>query len=154
MELDKEVHIKQVLKRFPPGDRWTPVGAEEPVFSSLTEVFDIGAAYDTSNGRFTPNVAGIYWVKTCIIWSTTSSSTNNAHYTVNVRKNGTTQIRDIIHIDKQDWWSSECSGLVQLNGSSDYIDVTVWHNRGGDESIEGDNVNKTHFQAYWVRALT
>ena len=119
-----------------------------------TEVFDIGAAYDTSNGRFTPNVAGIYWVKTCIIWSTTSSSTNNAHYTVNVRKNGTTQIRDIIHIDKQDWWSSECSGLVQLNGSSDYIDVTVWHNRGGDESIEGDNVNKTHFQAYWVRALT
>ena len=37
MELDKEIHIKQVLKRFPPGDRWTPVGAEEPVLSSLTE---------------------------------------------------------------------------------------------------------------------
>ena len=37
MELDKEVHIKQVLKRFPPGDRWTPVKSEEPVFSSLTE---------------------------------------------------------------------------------------------------------------------
>ena len=37
MELDKEVHLKQVLKRFPPGDRWTPVGADEPIFSSLTE---------------------------------------------------------------------------------------------------------------------
>ena len=37
MELDKEVHIKQVLKRFPPGDRWTPVNSEEPIFSSLTE---------------------------------------------------------------------------------------------------------------------
>ena len=37
MSLDKEVHIKQVLKRFPPGDRWTPVNSEEPVFSSLTE---------------------------------------------------------------------------------------------------------------------
>ena len=34
---DKEIHVKQVLKRFPPGDRWTPVEAEEPVFSSLTE---------------------------------------------------------------------------------------------------------------------
>ena len=34
---DKEVHVQQVLKRFPPGDRWTPAGAEEPVFSSLTE---------------------------------------------------------------------------------------------------------------------
>ena len=37
MALDKEVHIKQVLERFPPGDRWTPVGSEEPIFSSLTE---------------------------------------------------------------------------------------------------------------------
>ena len=37
MALDKEIHLKQVLKRFPPGDRWTPVESEEPVFSSLTE---------------------------------------------------------------------------------------------------------------------
>ena len=34
---DKEIHVQQVLKRFPPGDRWTPVDSEEPVFSSLTE---------------------------------------------------------------------------------------------------------------------
>ena len=34
---DKEVHVKQVLKRFPPGDRWTPVDSEDPIFSSLTE---------------------------------------------------------------------------------------------------------------------
>ena len=37
MALDKEVHIRQVLKRFTPGDRWTPVESEEPIFSSLTE---------------------------------------------------------------------------------------------------------------------
>ena len=34
-ELD--VQLKQVLKRFPPGDRWTPVDAEQPILSSLTE---------------------------------------------------------------------------------------------------------------------
>ena len=34
-ELD--VQLKQVLRRFPPGDRWTPVNAEQPIFSSLTE---------------------------------------------------------------------------------------------------------------------
>jgi len=34
---DKEVHVKQVLKRFPPGDRWTPADADDPIFSSLTE---------------------------------------------------------------------------------------------------------------------
>ena len=37
MALDKEINLQQVLKRFPPGDRWTPVDAEEPIFSSLTE---------------------------------------------------------------------------------------------------------------------
>ena len=34
---EKDINLKQVLKRFPPGDRWTPADAEEPIFSSLTE---------------------------------------------------------------------------------------------------------------------
>ena len=34
---EKDIKLKQVLKRFPPGDRWTPVDAEQPIFSSLTE---------------------------------------------------------------------------------------------------------------------
>jgi len=37
MDLDKEINLKPVLKRFPPGDRWTPVESDEPIFSSLTE---------------------------------------------------------------------------------------------------------------------
>ena len=34
---EKDIILKQVLKRFPPGDRWTPVNTDQPVFSSLTE---------------------------------------------------------------------------------------------------------------------
>ena len=34
---EKDIQLKQVLKRFPPGDRWTPIYKEQPVFSSLTE---------------------------------------------------------------------------------------------------------------------
>ena len=34
---EKDIKLKQVLKRFPPGDRWTPTNAEVPVFASLTE---------------------------------------------------------------------------------------------------------------------
>ena len=34
---EKDINLKQVLKRFPPGDRWTPAAAEQPVFSNLTE---------------------------------------------------------------------------------------------------------------------
>ena len=34
---EKDIQLKQVLKRFPPGDRWTPADKEEPVFANLTE---------------------------------------------------------------------------------------------------------------------
>ena len=34
---EKDITLKPVLERFPPGDRWTPVGAEQPLLSSLTE---------------------------------------------------------------------------------------------------------------------
>ena len=34
---EKDVNLKQVLKRFPPGDRWTPADRDEPVFANLTE---------------------------------------------------------------------------------------------------------------------
>ena len=34
---EKDIKLKQVLKRFPPGDRWTPADADQPIFSNLTE---------------------------------------------------------------------------------------------------------------------
>ena len=34
---EKDINLKQVLKRFPPGDRWTPISADQPIFSNLTE---------------------------------------------------------------------------------------------------------------------
>jgi hypothetical protein len=34
---EKDITLKPVLKRFPPGDRWTPIGEDQPMLSSLTE---------------------------------------------------------------------------------------------------------------------
>ena len=34
---EKDINLKQVLKRFPQGDRWTPISADQPIFSNLTE---------------------------------------------------------------------------------------------------------------------
>ena len=34
---EKDIKLKQVLRRFPPGDRWTPFDADQPVFANLTE---------------------------------------------------------------------------------------------------------------------
>ena len=32
---EKDINLKQVLKRFPPGDKWTPSDADQPIFSNL-----------------------------------------------------------------------------------------------------------------------
>ena len=34
---EKDVNLKQVLKRFHPGDRWTPADADQQVFANLTK---------------------------------------------------------------------------------------------------------------------
>ena len=34
---EKDIQLKPVLKRFPPGDRWTPINAAQPIFANLTE---------------------------------------------------------------------------------------------------------------------
>ena len=34
---EKDIILKPVLKRLPPGDRWTPSNADQPIFSNLTE---------------------------------------------------------------------------------------------------------------------
>ena len=34
---EKDIKLKVVLKRFPPGDRWTPANEDQPIFSNLTE---------------------------------------------------------------------------------------------------------------------
>lgn len=33
----KDIILKPVLKRLPPGDRWTPLDNDQPILSSLTE---------------------------------------------------------------------------------------------------------------------
>jgi len=33
---EKDIKLKLVLKRFPPGDRWTPVDDKNTIFESLT----------------------------------------------------------------------------------------------------------------------
>ena len=34
---EKDIILKAVLKRLPPGDRWTPLDKDQPILSSLTE---------------------------------------------------------------------------------------------------------------------
>ena len=118
-----------------------------------TESFDTDSAYDTSNYRFTPQTAGKYYVYAAINHNP-SSSTNVQQAGILIRKNGsgitenffscgTNQIDSVVVVG---------SIIVDLNGSSDYVDVAGSQAiSSGTNRFTGDSTqSRTYFGAYKI----
>ena len=116
-----------------------------------TEDFDIGGNYDTSNGRFTAPVTGIYWFAFNMITATnTSGGTPTSGDSVAVRfiKNGSdiagTLGYSMINANFQINLNSV--HIFQLS-ASDYIQVNV---SSEFAYSDGTAVNDPSFQGYLV----
>ncbi len=112
------------------------------------ETFDTDNCFNTSNYRFTPNLAGYYHVNATVVWNPTNNIGSGWDAISILRKSGSEISRCAIFLDAQDWLTNVNADLVYLNGSSDYLDVYVWHNRGGNEYL---TQTRTNFSAHWVR---
>ena len=107
-----------------------------------TETFDTDSCYDTSNYRFTPNVAGKYSFSYCA-----NLKNNNGVYYMqaDLRKNGSNVSSSrgpVFENSSSSDQSLEMVPLVQtiimdMNGSSDYIDVTAYFYNNGNGVIDG-----------------
>ena len=109
-----------------------------------TEFWDIGSCYDTSNYRFTPNVAGKY-----LFYGTAKIGLADGDYLNNlVQKNGSTQITRNQEQTSSgvDAISTFC-GVGEANGSSDYFEWFVGHNYGSDRTFSSES-NLTFWGAY------
>ena len=95
-----------------------------------TEDFDIGGNYDTSNGRFTAPVAGVYWICFSALSAGDSSgsslSATNAIW-IHLHKNGTEIPGTVGHayIASGNHQESIHSPNVLSLSASDYITVVV-----------------------------
>ena len=91
-----------------------------------SETFDTSNAFDSStNYRFTPQVAGKYYLFSNI-YLANGSNANNTTYTPKIFKNGSKVIET--HIDHRTagigyQQSVPVAGLVEANGSSDYFEI-------------------------------
>lgn len=107
------------------------------------ESWDTDSCYDsTTNYRFTPTKAGYYAVNVAYI----SLGTNSGH--VGFYKNGTS------YIAPGQWgygtyWAAHVSGLVYLNGTTDYIEAYTWQNSSGTVQA---GVTDSYFDAVWIRS--
>jgi len=118
-----------------------------------TEVFDTAGNYDnSSNYRFTPTTAGKYYVYGLIKFE--SDSAKRIEYCqFSIYKNGS-QYRQVVPVysaDNVSWQSTGViSSTIDLNGSSDYVELYVRINvfSGSPNYIGGDNT--TTFGAYKI----
>ena len=115
-----------------------------------TEYFDTDSCYDTSNYRFTPNVAGIYLINCSI-----QMASQTGVISLDIRLNGARYCNSALNQDGSGLQTVDSSVLVSLNGSSDYIDTTVYNNSGSDKNTVASPSNNrvSHFSGCYMRGL-
>jgi len=122
-----------------------------------TEVFDTDSCYDnTTNYRFTPNVAGKYLVN-CYTAPNTGTNTDILRHYQAIYKNGS-QVQ-LQNLDTRDGGgfrvlSISSSYIISMNGSSDYIEIFAFadSNSGNNASIAGGSTEHSFFSAYRIGA--
>lgn len=108
-----------------------PTGAGTPTgFAAYgTPQFDPTGAFNTSTGRFTPQVAGWYQVNAAVDYLATAMTAS--YVSVLLRKNGVAHSVGVIGAASASVRVS-VPDLVYLNGTTDYVDVAAAHNAAGD----------------------
>lgn len=101
------------------------------------EILDSNNAFDSStNYRFTPQVSGQYYFCMHTRLNTDTDTENNYHA---IRKNGSDIVQSYF---KQVYYNGvECSTIVSLNGSSDYIEFFIYQASGGSKDLDSNNQN-------------
>ena len=120
-----------------------------------TEVYDTNSDYDNStNHRFTPSVAGKYFVYAALRAGNTNGSAGNMNQMRTwIYKNGSAYRVSATNFDTGDVHNATetTSTVVDMNGTSDYVEVYVqaYVNTGTVYLIGGSNITNL-FGAYRI----
>jgi len=114
------------------------------------EYFDTDDCYNTSNYRFTPNVAGIY-----LINSSVQIASMNGIISLDIRLNGARYANMAINIGNNGLQTVTNSVLVSMNGSTDYVDIGIFQNTGSNKDTVASPSNNlvNHFSGCYMRGL-
>jgi len=117
-----------------------------------TEVFDTDSCYDTSTYRFTPNVAGKYFCYGFLRFGRTNSNTTGGAQ-IMLYKNGSNGAQVELYANGTfNLMGSHISTIFEMNGTSDYLELYVYHDvTSGTPKIDTGS-NKNHFGAYRIGA--
>jgi len=106
--------------------------------------FDTNSNYSTANSRFTPTVAGYYQVTARI-----RPNATNGEAEIGIYKNGSAWFHGSnINVNSGNQWGTIVTGLLYMNGSSDYLETYLYVTNACTVSTSRQN---TYFQAVWIR---
>ena len=113
------------------------------------ELYDSGSCFDTGTYKFTPNVAGKYWIQATIRMGTGTDADNCQ---IEIFKNTTTFSR--VNGSNRNYSSIESSAIIDMNGSSDYIQAKIYQDTGGAANIQynSDSTYQTFLQGFFIGA--
>tara|TARA_B100000575_G_C23061376_1_gene611053 strand:+ start:245 stop:817 length:573 start_codon:yes stop_codon:yes gene_type:complete len=112
------------------------------------EVYDSGSCYNTSNGRFTPNVAGYY-----LIYANPEIYAPSAYsnFVGRLLLNGSTQLARCSHNNSGGGdvvQNNFVQAIQYFNGSSDYVTVNVYVDVPSNTPVLVSSDGKNYFGGY------
>ena len=120
-----------------------------------TKVFDTDNAYDnTTNYRFTPQVAGKYFVYASVSGFANSTSSIVHNYAI-IYKNGSVVKFGLLDFRNSNAYhvNTNVSGIIDMNGSTDYLEIYgALDVVSGTPEFDGNSDGRTSFGAYRIGA--
>jgi len=118
-----------------------------------SETYDSGSVYDnSSNYRFTPGVAGKYFIYGAVLMSS-GATANLREAEVYIKKNGTTIGKTSFnHVDQYSQSSTPMLNIVDVANTTDYYELYGQMNtQSGNWKAVGDSTQqRTYFGAYRI----
>ena len=114
------------------------------------EQFDIGGYYDSStNYRYTPQVAGKYMITARVYITYGSAATENIR--IAIYKNGAVYtLYNDYGGSTQSYGSVQIVSLIDMNGSSDYLEIYVRQNTSSDAVYYANQNQGGEFSGFLV----
>ena len=107
-----------------------------------TTTLDTNSSWDSSNYRFTPSVAGYYFIYAK--WRL-GTSNNSSQMKCLIKKNGSDLALSSSTNDTEN--TAQASSIVQMNGTTDYVEVYAYHVTSLTQSIKAQT-QYTVFQGF------
>lgn len=104
------------------------------------EQFDNGGLHDTvtNNSRITIVTTGIYYVQAFAYWDSNNTNLRQIY----IKKNGATfPFTDVISAALVTGADTQSVSAVMFLSATDYLELAVWQNSGGDLLLKGDSLS-------------